>query len=292
MRRRFTLKQLGDMAKIVEEYRGKARMVRQIHTADLKGLDSADAKRKYKPEHLIERKQSATSEALTHLRKLGLEVVAMVQPALAERGLHSKETHLREAGFRDEVPDLADKHEQALRQTLADLSVGVRQLTFVMRLARLPDEQLLTTCEAAVQSGDVGLVGLIAEEAACRNDSLLKLKVDGMVNQIAVPDADTATAALACFEDVVQEFAEIARAIGEPDNLFATVGVRSRAINEATAAREAAEAAAAAKAKQEADEQAAAAAKAATDEYLKKGEKLPTAPPPVPVIDTTPPPAA
>src|SRR6266511_3172490 len=107
MRRKFTLKQLGDMQVIAEEYRTSARQVRQIHGADLRALDSADAKKKYKPEHIVTRKAEVTSEALRHLRRLGSEVVAMVQPALQERGLHSRAHYLTEAGFHDEQPELA-----------------------------------------------------------------------------------------------------------------------------------------------------------------------------------------
>jgi hypothetical protein len=272
VKRQYSLKQLAILKDTTEDYRDRVRMLLRVHQAELQRLNSPSEKKKYQASYHLNLLVQAKQNALDHMRFLGQELLGMLRPAMEERGLHSREYHLQEAGYRDVAPNLADKEKAATLQAMADLSAGIKQLTWQRRLERMDNDGIAAMAEHAVRVGDIGLAGLALEEAGLRKDGLLNLRVKSAVDKLDVPEATQAEEVFAFMEETLLELANTERLIQNPNNMEATSYFGSRRIRAEQQARQAAEQEEREKAEKEKAKQEHEDKTAAVEEYLAKDQ--------------------
>jgi hypothetical protein len=275
MKRQYNTKQLATLANTAADYRDRIKAVRIGYDLTLKKLNDPAEAKKYTPDYIAQMRRDAKREALDALEVYGREAANIIHPALAERGLHARETYLVEAGFAtDEAPSTVDQGRDAkMLRAMIEAASSIKQMVTFARLARYSDEQLAGMAEHATRVGDVGLAGATLEEAKLRGNSMLKMKVEEATRDIKIEAADEAEKHFQVLEDTLRDVSDIAAVIQDPDNKIAHAGLRSREIREETDRKRAEEAAEREASERKAREQRLTEQKERAEKYLAEAPK-------------------
>lgn len=237
MKRNFNGKQLSavkeSVGKIVEQ-------MRQVHATFQGKVKELDARKKdFTPEFLRKQQQELRDAALKSLRYFQAELHSFTEPVLAERALHDRAFYFQDAGFSAADPNFKDQQANELARMMRDTSQAMRQFLHLVRLQRLSDEQVEETAALAAQTKDVGLLGLCLEESGIRKNGLLKIRVEKLVNAIAIPEADVAADVFDAIDKAHKESVSRERLIIDPSDQSAHAVIRSQEISRETAEQEA-----------------------------------------------------
>jgi hypothetical protein len=225
--RKYDLKGLHQLAGNVSDELQTIRAVRMAMQAELKSLDSEDARKKFTPGHLIEQKAAIRSRSLERVRSRNNEIAELSKTAAAERHEWSRENLLASS---DHAIDATDKSARLM----ARMENSIRRLELSTRLSRMNDAALVDYSEHQAELGDTLAVSMSAEEGRVRG-GLSGMKTQQMLANVPCEEADESAAIYDQLERNLKEAAAIEEHVERPDAILPYAELRSAEISRTAA---------------------------------------------------------